>query len=65
MPDGVRYRDVTSDEIENVLRIYFGGEADGATHQRLATEGLYMFCCTHVVSEITVARNLGNQSFMN
>jgi hypothetical protein len=46
MPDGVRYCDVPNDEIEKVLRVYFDGEADSA-HQRVATKGMYMFCCTH------------------
>lgn len=46
MPDGVRYRDVPNDEIENVLRMHFGGGADGV-HLRHAAKGLYMFCCTH------------------
>jgi hypothetical protein len=46
MPDGIKYCDVPSDNIENVLRDYFDGTAD-REHQRVATKGMYIFCCTH------------------
>ena len=46
MPDGIKYCDVPSDNIENVLRDYFDGNAD-REHRRVATKGMYIFCCTH------------------
>jgi hypothetical protein len=46
MPDGITYKDVPIDQIENLLRAHFDGHGGSVVQQSL-TEGLYIFCCTH------------------